>query len=110
MFKADKPQIAVSSKIDKAGKKRIKELLEQEYEKNPHDYCVIARTNCGFAEEDTILDAYRVMQNSFDQLLQKARTRTCFSCIYSGSSPISALLDQVPAYEYEEIVTDLEEV
>ena len=110
VLKADAPQIAVSSKLDKANKKRVKELLTTEFDKNPHEYCVIARTECGNASDETIINAYNTMCRDFDELWMKARSRSCFSCIHEGNSPIQSLLDQIPAYEYDEIITDMEDV
>ena len=110
VLKADTPQIAISSKLDKINKKRIKDLLTTEFEKNPHEYCVIARTECGNASDETIINAYNTMCRDFDELWMKARSRSCFSCIYQGISPIQSLLDQIPAHEYDEVITDMPDI
>ncbi len=106
--KADKASLGISGKIDKDKSRRIRRILEEAGA--PSTFCVIARTKCQELDETSILEEYGKLQNAFCNLYEKAAHRTCFSCIHAEGSPVKSILRQVPAYEYEEIITDISDV
>ena len=77
----------------------------------PTDYAVVIRTG---AEQ---LDSYEELKtelttliSTMDDILLKAKTRTCFSLIYQGVPSYIEYLHHIADSEYEEVVTDNEAV
>ena len=106
--KADKPSLCISSKINKEKGKQILQVLNETRSSQP--FCVIARTMCQELDTDALTAEYNKISDAFINLYKQAKYRSCFSCIYSDSSPAKAILRQIPSYEYDEIVTDLTDI
>jgi len=73
----------------------------------PADYAVVIRTGTEHLNDYETLKSELTMLISFmDDIILKAKTRTCFSCIYQGIPSYIEYLHHIADTEYEEIVTD----
>ncbi len=69
-------------------------------------YGWLLRTNAGGMEEEVLLQDIRRLQNRFQLLMDHAKYRTCFSCLYAmPPSYLSRLLNLYKS-EAEQIITD----
>lgn len=138
VFKAGEKGIGVSSKIEKKHREQIRKKLEQLSEQLSEqsseqfseqlseqtsvpssnvcpqnscltDFCVIARTKCQELQESDLIAAYTKQREEFLAIFEKAAHRTCYSCILRGPSPVINAVNQIPYYEYGEIITDIPE-
>lgn len=98
-----------SKKLSAGKKEALKETLADFV--LPADYAVVIRTG---AEQ---LDSYEELKaeltaliSTMDDIVLKARTRTCFSLIYQGVPSYIEYLHHIADSEYEEVVTDNEAV
>ncbi len=118
VFKAGNPGFGISNKISRAGSTQIKELFGQnsllcgkqiKQEENLPDFGVILRTKCQDLCDEILINEYHIQREAFLELYKKARFRTCYSCILKSESPVINAIQQIPAYEYDEIITDIPE-
>jgi len=98
-----------SKKLSADKKEALKETLVNFV--LPADYAVVIRTG---AEQ---LDSYEELKaelttliSTMDDIVLKAKTRTCFSLIYQGVPSYIEYLHHIADSEYEEVVTDNEAV
>ena len=98
-----------SKKLSAGKKEALKENLADFV--LPADYAVVIRTG---AEQ---LDSYEELRteltaliSTMDDIIIKAKTRTCFSLIYQGVPSYIEYLHHIADSEYEEVVTDNEAV
>lgn len=98
-----------SKKLSTGKKEALKETLADFV--LPADYAVVIRTG---AEQ---LDSYEELRteltaliSTMDDIVLKAKTRTCFSLIYHGVPSYIEYLHHIADSEYEEVVTDNEAV
>ena len=98
-----------SKKLSAGKKEALKETLADFV--LPADYAVVIRTG---AEQ---LDSYEELKteltaliSTMDDIILKAKTRTCFSLIYQGVPSYIEYLHHISDSEYEEVVTDNEAV
>jgi len=107
VIKAGMAGLGVSNKIDKVRTKQIRSILEPLL---PTDaaipFTVIARTSCQELKEDRLVEEFHQQCKNFLALFQNAHFKTCFSCLQANSSPVCTAVYNVPAHEYQEIVTD----
>ena len=94
-----------SKKLSAGKKEALKETLADFVV--PADYAVVIRTG---AEQ---LDSYEELKteltaliSTMDDIVLKAKTRTCFSLIYQGIPSYIEYLHHIADSEYEEVVTD----
>lgn len=95
-----------SKKLSAAKKGSIKEALADC--SLPADYAVVIRTGAeqldSFAELKEELTA---LVSMMDDIVLKAKTRTCFSLIYQGVPSYIEYLHHIADADYEEVVTDI---
>ena len=96
-----------SKKLSSAKKESLKETLADFVV--PTDYAVVIRTG---AEQ---LDSYEELKaeltaliSTMDDIVLKAKTRTCFSLIYQSIPSYIEYLHHIADSDYEEVVTDNE--
>lgn len=100
-------KIGISAKLDKIQKEHFKELLRDQYHA---DFGLIVRTNAKNASDKELLAEIGWMIQKLTDLLQKAKTRTCFSCVYQSEPKYMSYLQNSYQDDLTEIVTDLPEV
>ena len=98
-----------SKKLSAGKKEALKETLADFVV--PADYAVVIRTG---AEQ---LDSYMELKaeltaliSTMDDIILKAKTRTCFSLIYQGIPSYIEYLHHIADSDYEEVVTDIQAV
>lgn len=98
-----------SKKLSAGKKEALKETLADFV--LPADYAVVIRTG---AEQ---LDSYEELKaeltaliSTMDDIVLKAKTRTCFSLIYHGIPSYIEYLHHIADSDYEEVVTDIQAV
>jgi ribonuclease G len=100
-------KIGLSSKFDKATKERFRTLLEAQ----PMDaYGVIVRTNAKNATDEEVLEELNRLSVQLTELIEKAKMRICFSCVYQTESKYMTYLQNSYQDDLTEIVTDLVDV
>lgn len=103
-----------SKKLSREKKQEFHDLLKQNgIEKTLTDsgYVAIIRTGAGEIEDLSVLqNEFQILTQRMDEILQHAKTRTCYSCIYKSIPSYIEYLHHLSALEYEEIVTDIPEV
>ena len=70
-------------------------------------YAAVIRTEAAAIEEADLLAEIRALQEQFLGLFHKALHSTCFTCLSPAKSPWEACLEQIPAGEYGEAITDV---
>ncbi len=112
------PKIGYSNKIDKSRKEEIKKWLIQAsiqsetkneliQTQNFASLGLIIRTKADDCTQDCLLQHIQCLLQSFQNIIETARHRICFSCIMQAPPDFEAVLDQLAySYEYDEILTD----
>lgn len=96
--------IGFSNKIaDTEWKASIRESIEQVKEK---DFGVIVRTNARNASLDMIINELNTLKNTYYQILDCARYRTCFTLLHKSPPAFVSSLRDTNAENLEEIITD----
>lgn len=104
---SENKRLGFSSKLDKTQKEHFRRLLEGQYEA---DFGLIIRTNAKNASDEEILLEIKWLSEKLSDLIQKAGTRTCFSCIHRANPKYMSYLQNSYQEDLAEIVTDLPEV
>ena len=77
----------------------------------PADYAYVVRTGAGELTDFSVLfKELHYLISQMDEILLRAKTRTCFSCIYQGVPSYIDFLHHISNIDYEEIVTDIPNV
>lgn len=77
----------------------------------PADYAYVVRTGAGELTDFSVLfKELHYLISQMDEILLRAKTRTCFSCIYQGVPSYIDFLHHISNIHYEEIVTDIPNV
>ena len=93
-----------SGKLSKAEKERLRSFLSK-YQL-PSTGLILRTLAKDYTEEELLL-AYESLKEQFNQLLQAAQHKLCYSCLQSPAAAFENVLEHlVYPYEYEEIVTD----
>lgn len=103
----EKKRIGLSSKLDRENRERLQELIRTHYH---GEYGLIVRTNAGDVPEEELLSEIEMLTEKMTELVSKASTRTCFSCVYRAMPKYMSYLQNSYQQEVDEIVTDLPEV
>lgn len=74
-------------------------------------YAVVIRTGAGELEDYSILGKeLDTLISQMNEIILRAKTRTCFSCIYQGIPSYIEYLHHISDMGYEEVVTDIPQV
>lgn len=95
--------LGISRKLPTEERERLRELLEPY--KNDR-FGIVVRTNAAQAEPSAIFKEYEVLKQEYEQLIQTAMHRTCFSCLKKSPPEFLAILKNLHSFELEEIITD----
>lgn len=87
----------------------IAEGIQPDYLQLPPTGCIV-RTRAAAAEAGELLRHFFELTVSYVRLLCAAAHRSCFSCLKEAPSALETVLEQFAAEEYQEIVTDSEEL
>lgn len=118
-----KKQIGVSSKLPRAEKERLLTLtapyfsgrdLSQSTDSGvrmagdsaPRPYGWLLRTNAAGAEEEILIQDICRLKDRFRLLMDHAKYRTCFSCLYATPASYLSRLLNLYESETEQIITD----
>ena len=95
-----------SKKLSAMKKEAIKEALNDFV--LPDDYAVVIRTGAEqLSDNDVLKSELTPLISMMDDIVLKAKTRTCFSLIYQGNPSYIEYLHHIADLVYEEVVTDL---
>lgn len=73
----------------------------------PEDYAIVIRTGAEQLNDyEELKVELRTLNSIMDDIVLKAKTRTCFSLIYQGIPSYIEYLHHIADSEYEEVVTD----
>lgn len=123
-------RIGYSGKLSKEEKQRVSDFLDAEglqkkghlipwksfpwkndAEKQPSSYGLVVRTLAKDLAPEELSDNLNAIKEQWDNLFHTALHRTCFSCLKEAEPGFVAVLKQlVYSYEYEEILTDDDEL
>ena len=94
-------RIGVSSKIPKA----MRETFKKDFSGLENDaYGIIIRTNAKDAPPEDVRAEIRALQNEYEDLVRRAGTRTCFTCLKSAPPAYIADLKNVYMEGMESII------
>lgn len=98
-----------SKKLSAIQKQKLQKVLASYI--LPKGYAVIIRTGAGNLTNFSVLkEEIDTLITRMDILLNAARTRTCYSCIYQKTPSYIEYLHHNSLLDYEEIVTDKEDI
>lgn len=95
--------LGISRKLPEEERERLRELLGP-YKNDK--FGLVVRTNAAKAEPSEILKEYDELKLEYEQLIQNAVHRTCFSCLRKSPPEFLAILKNLNSSELEEIITD----
>lgn len=95
--------LGISKKLPPKKREYFKELFTP-YQNSA--FGLIVRTNAANAETDEILKEYDALKQEYEQLIQTAGHRTCFSLLKKSPPEFLSVLKNLPQAELEEILTD----
>lgn len=99
--------LGISRKLPEEERERLRELLGPY--KNDR-FGLVVRTNAAKVEPSEILKEYERLKQEYEQLIQNAVHRTCFSCLRKSPPEFLAILKNLNSSELEEIITDDSEI
>lgn len=113
-------RIGYSGKLEKVRKEEIKQWLLEEGFCKKNDFAMqitvnevllsiglVVRTRACDCSKECLFENIRTLFVEFENMINTALHRKCFSCIKQAPEDFEAVLDQlVYPYEYDEIVTD----
>lgn len=103
--------ISCSGKLDSETSARLKRAVLKEEIKDRKKYSFILRTNAGTLTDLTpLFEEMRQFITFFNELEQIYKHRNLYSCLYSSEPELIKLLKDIPAAEYDEIVTDEKDI
>lgn len=106
------PMLHLSSKLSRKDADRIRQYLQKEEIGENPSYDTVIRTKAGeLSDFQPIVDEYKALSKELSLIVAKSHTRTCFSCLKKEGFPAWMMeLKSIPQSDYEEIITDLEEI
>lgn len=98
-----------SKKLSSNKKESLKDILRSL--DIPSDYAVVIRTGAEHLDNyDVVKSELSILISKMDNIILKAKTRTCFSLIYKGIPSYIEYLHHISDSDYEEVVTDIQSV
>lgn len=98
--------VKVSSKIDPAEKKILKQTFFDANLAASLQYGVILRTNAAGCTTEELCEEYSRLVSQMDDILLKGRTRTGGSCLWNGDPVWLQLFRQIRKEDCERVITD----
>lgn len=95
--------LGISTKLPKDKRDHYMELLKGLGDRL---YGIIVRTNAAEVLDQELLDEISELETQYQSLIEKARYRTCYSCLYEEPSFYLKNLKDLRLEELEEIITD----
>lgn len=103
--------VSYSKKLTEEKLKALKEAVKANDFPGRKKYGFVIRTNAGeLADFTPVLEEMREFAAYFDELSEKYRYRTLYSCLYHAQPEFISILKDIPVTAYEEVVTDIPEV
>ena len=103
--------ISCSAKLKKEAAVTLKEAVLKEEIIGRKKYSFILRTNAGsLTDLSPLFEEMRQFIAIFNKLDEIYQYRSLYSCLYSSKPEVVKLLEGIPLSEYEEIVTDEEDL
>lgn len=99
--------LGLSGKLSSSVKERLKGALSDLV---TEDYGFIVRTNAAYVGEEEIRREAQMLAEQYEGLMQRAKSRSCFSCLYWAEQDCMEDLRGTNLGTLTEIVTDLPEV
>lgn len=100
-------RIGVSGKFDKQTKAYYKEFISEHVSGK---YGIIVRTNAKNTSDTDILAEIEDLNCQMDHMIEHAKMKTCFSCLYHASPKYLSYLQSSYQDNLDEIVTDTPEI
>lgn len=100
---SQRKELGFSGKLTTEEKKRIRNLLA---DKMPENAGLIVRTNCRDTEDHEILHELEKLQQEYGNLLERGKSRVCFSMLKENMPEYLQVLQNLYAHNLDEIVTD----
>ena len=95
--------LGISRKLPEEERERLRKLFEP-YKNDK--FGLVVRTNAAKAEPSEILKEFEGLKQEYEQLMQTAVHRTCFSCLRKSPPEFLSILKNLHSSELEEIITD----
>ncbi len=100
-------KLGISSKLDSPAREHFKSLLGGSL---PDNCGLIVRTNAKNAGDEDLLAEIASLHELMEDVLARAKTRTCFSCLYRPAPAYLSYLQGAYTADLDEIVTDIPSV
>lgn len=114
---ADTEKVCFSAKLPSLRKKELRALLLENGLISEDGRCLsgcgmIVRTNAGSLQEDMapLLAEWKQLSGRMNTLLDAARHRSCYSCLFKADTPYVEELKNYYSGAFDEIITDSEEL
>lgn len=103
-------RLSVSSKLSKEKRAYYSEMLKTLSKAKAisamRAFGIIIRTNAAEAPDEEVLEEIRNLSATYEQLVETAKHKTCYSLLYKESETYLKHLDNLRQDQLEEIVTD----
>lgn len=104
-------RLSVSSKLDGETKKRLKNMLERNFQiDKERNFGIIVRTNAKNVSEEVLLEEIHSLEQFYEKLTEAAASRTCYTCLYREEPLWKRHLKGLREEELSRIVTDDREI
>lgn len=100
-------RLGISGKLPEEERERLKALLTPLWDGS---FGLIARTNAAGVEEAVLKEELQRLKTAYETVLEKGRTRTCFTKLSQEEPDFVNLLKGIPKEALTEIVTDNREL
>lgn len=100
-------KISVSTKIKDENRKRLQQVLSKYVS---DDYGLIARTNAKNASDEDICKEVDNLILEYKDLVRKAQTRTCYSCLKKASPSYLSFVRNMYCDDISRIIVDKEDI
>lgn len=96
-------RLGMSGKLSADEKERLREWI---LPVKRNDCGIVVRTNARDAGKEELLQELEYLYRRLDKILQKGKSRTCYSVIEASAPEFIRILKDIDSRELEEIVTD----
>lgn len=100
-----KKQLGFSGKLSRDQKQQLQNFLKEHFQDFP--YGMVIRTNAGTLQDLSVLAGeIETLQRKADELIRRARTRTCFTKLRSAAPAWLHTIREMYLESYDRIITD----